>query len=77
MPFYTGLTGVWLYFRKTTLPLQPAGMNFAGGHRVTLESDGQRDLFPNNTPSRFRLRLPDQSEEPLAKRDTIEGVLGS
>ena len=27
---------------------------------MTLESDGQRDLFPNNTPSRFRLRLPDQ-----------------
>ena len=60
VPFYTGLTGVWLYFRKTTLPLQSAGMSFAGGRRVTLESDGQRDLFPSNTPSRFRLRLPEQ-----------------
>ena len=35
-------------------------MSFAGGRRVTLESDGQKDLFPNNTPSRFTLRLPEQ-----------------
>ena len=64
VPFYTGLTGVWLYFRKggtkNTKPLQSAGMSFAGGRRVTLESDDQKDLFPNNTPSRFRLRLPEQ-----------------
>ena len=31
VPFYKGLTGVWLYFRKTILPLQSAGMNFSGG----------------------------------------------
>ena len=33
---------------------------FCGVRRVTLESDGQRDLFPNNTLSHFRLRLPEQ-----------------
>ena len=31
VPFYKALTGDWLYFRKTTLPLQSADMNFAGG----------------------------------------------
>ena len=27
---------------------------------MTLESDRQKDLFLNNTPSRFTLRLPEQ-----------------
>ena len=57
VPFYTGLVGLLLYFHKG--PALPVTMRFQGGRRVTLESDAQLDLFPDNAPSRFRVRLPE------------------
>ena len=57
VPFYTGLVGLLLYFHKG--PALPATMRFQGGRRVTLESNALLDLFPDNSPSRFRVRLPE------------------
>lgn len=57
IPFYTGLVGLLLYFHKG--PALSASMRFQGGRRVTLESNAQLDLFPENTPSHFRIRLPE------------------
>lgn len=42
-----------------------------GGRRLILESDGQLDLYPDNTPSRFKARLP----EPWLLDDTWEVAL--
>ena len=57
IPFYTGLVGLLLYFHKG--PALTPTMRFQGGRRVTLESDAQLDLFPDNSPSHFRVRLPE------------------
>lgn len=57
VPFYTGLVGLLLYFHKG--PALSPSMRFQGGRRVTLESNAQLDLFPENTPSHFRMRLPE------------------
>ena len=61
IPFYTGLVVLWLYFRRRSgaLSLTPSKMSFQGGRRVTLESQAQRELFPDNRPAHFRLRLPE------------------
>ena len=60
VPFYTGLVGLLLYFHKG--PSLPTSMRFQGGRRVTLESNGQLDIFPDNTQSRFKVRLPEMWE---------------
>lgn len=57
VPFYTGLVGLLLYFHKG--PALMPTMRFQGGRRVTLESNAQLDLFPDNAPSHFRVRLPE------------------
>ena len=61
IPFYTGLVVLWLYFRRRSgaLSLTPSKISFQGGRRVTLESQAQRELFPDNRPAHFRLRLPE------------------
>ena len=61
IPFYTGLVGLSLYFHcdPTTSSLASLGMSFQGGHRVTLESNAQKDVFPSNHPTEFCLRLPE------------------
>ena len=56
VPFYTGLVGLLLYFHKG--PSRPS-MRLQGGRRVTLESNAQLDLFPENKPAHFRIRLPE------------------
>ncbi|KAL9958865.1 hypothetical protein ACROYT_G035937 [Oculina patagonica] len=58
IPFYTGLVGLLLYFHKG--PALSPTMRFQGGRRVTLESNAQLDLFPDNSPSHFRVRLPER-----------------
>ena len=62
IPFYTGLVVLCLYFRRrgSSLSLTPSHMSFQGGRRVTMESQAQRDVFPDNGPSHFRLRLPER-----------------
>jgi len=59
IPFYTGLVGLSLYFHRgpTTSSLTSLGMSFQGGRRVTLESNAQKEVFPNNQPAESRLRL--------------------
>ena len=61
IPFYTGLVGLLLYFHRSPTPtsLTSLGMSFQGGRRVTLESNAQKEVFPNNHPAEFRLRLPE------------------
>ena len=61
IPFYTGLVVLWLYFRRRSgaLSLTPSKMSFQGGRRVALEGQAQRELFPDNRPAHFRLRLPE------------------
>ena len=61
IPFYTGLVVLWLYFRRRSgaLSLTPSKMSFQGGRYMTLESQAQRELFPDNLPAHFRLRLPE------------------
>ena len=56
VPFYTGLVGLLLYFHKG--PSRPS-MRLQGGRRVTLESNAQLDLFPENKPAHFRIHLPE------------------
>ena len=58
VPFYTGLVGLLLYFHKGPSPLS-SSMRLQGGRRVTLESNAQLDLFPDNKPAHFRIRLPE------------------
>ena len=57
VPFYTGIVSLILKFHRG--PDLPTEMRLQGGHRVTLESNGQLDLFPQNSPSNFKLRLPE------------------
>ena len=61
IPFYTGLVGLSLYFHRgpTTASLTSLGMSFQGGRRVSLESNAQKEVFPNNHAAEFRLRLPE------------------
>ena len=56
VPFYTGLVGLLLYFHK--VPSLPS-MRLQGGRRVTLERNAQLDLFPDNKPAHFRIRMPE------------------
>lgn len=53
IPFYTGLVGLLLYLHKG--PALSTSVRLEGGRRVTLESNAQLDLFPENTPSHFRM----------------------
>ena len=57
VPFYTGIVSLILKFHRG--PDLPYEMRLQGGRRVTLESNGQLDLFPQNNPSNFKLRLPE------------------
>ena len=53
VPFYTGLVGLLLYFHKGPARL-PSSMRLQGGRRVTLESNAQLELFPENKPAIFK-----------------------
>ena len=56
IPFYTGLVGLLLYFHKGhTLK----SMCLQGRCCVTLETNEQLDLFPENNPAHFQLCLPE------------------
>lgn len=57
VPFYTGLVGLLLYFHKGLI--LSSSMRLQGGRRITLESNAQLDLFPENKPSHFRIPLPE------------------
>ena len=57
VPFYTGIVSLILKFHRG--PDLPTEMRLQGGRRVTLESNGQLDVFPQNNPSNFKLRLPE------------------
>ena len=57
LPFYMGLVGLLLYFHKGPASL-PSSMRLQGGPRVMLESNAQLELFPENKPAHFRIRLP-------------------
>lgn len=56
VPFYTGLVGLLLYFHKG--PSLPS-MHLQGGRCVTLESNAQLELFPENKPAHSRICLPE------------------
>ena len=58
MPFYKGLVGLLLYFHKGPVRLS-SSMRLQGGRRVTLESNAQLELFPENKPAHFRICLPE------------------
>lgn len=59
IPFYTGLTGLWLHFHKHP---QTMSSLVQGGKRVMLESSVQLDLYPDNQQGSFKCRLPDKGQ---------------
>lgn len=58
VPFYTGLVELELYFQKGPTLLS-SSMQLQGERRVTLESNAQLELFLDNKPTHFRIRLPE------------------
>ena len=51
IPFYVGQVELLLYFHKG--PALSSSMRLQGGRRVTLKSNVQLDLFPENKPAHF------------------------